>query len=169
MVEIKKATEYQVLDCMFTIRESHKALIEKEQFSARQILPSFLQLAQEQQEDSLFYAVKGSIVVGTMTLISQTINDFKNVSINWNDKISPFLMIKRVAVHPAWQRKGIGRELIAYAELYAQQTGYKTIKIEIPEGFKLLEDFYQVNGFSNRGTYTIERSPYHITVLEKKV
>jgi GNAT superfamily N-acetyltransferase len=168
-MEIRKATENQILDCMFTIRESHKALIEKEQFSARQILPSFLQLGREQKEEALFYVAQGSIVVGTMTLISQTIDYYKNSSVNWNDRSSPFLMIKRVAVHPAWQRKGFGSELLAFAESYGRGAGYKSIKIEIPEGFKVLEDFYQACGFTNRGTHTLARSPYHVTLLEKKI
>jgi len=169
MVEIGVATENQILDCMFAIRESHKALVEKEQFSARQILPSFPQLAEEQNEGTLFCAMQGRMVLGTITLIQQHIDYDEPLCDKWEDKTRPSLMIKRVAVHPSWQHKEVGSQMVEFAEHYGRDAGLTSIKIEIPEGFKVLEDFYQACGFSHRGTYTLTRSPYHVTLLEKSI
>jgi GNAT superfamily N-acetyltransferase len=169
MVEIGVAGENQILDCMFVIRESHKALVEKEQFSARQIIPSFPQLAEEQKEGTLFCAMLGKMVLGTITLTQQNIQYDGALSDKWEEKGTPFLMIKRVAVHPSWQHKKVGSQLVEFAENYARDAGFSSIKIEIPEGFKVLEDFYQACVFLNRGTYTLTRSPYHVTILEKSI
>lgn len=167
MMEIGIAKENQILDCMFTIRESHKALVEEERFSARQILPSFPQLGEEQKAGTLFCATQGIMVLGTISLIQHNSEYDESLFDKWEEQGTPFLIIKRIAVHPSWQRKQVGSQLVTFAEAYGREAGLTSIKIEIPEGFKVLEEFYLACGFSNRGTFTLPRSPYHVTLLEK--
>lgn len=151
---------------MFVIREAHKALVVNEQFSARQVLPSFPQLAEEQTAGNLYYASKSGVVVGTITCEKPEQDIFAGEPIEWKSD-GPFVMIKRIAIYPLYQKHGIGKALISYAEGKARETGCKSIRIEIPDGFEVLRKFYEAIGFECRGTEHVKRPPFHICCFEK--
>jgi GNAT superfamily N-acetyltransferase len=52
------------------------------------------------------------------------------VGINWMDKNPKALEIHRIAVHPHWQKKGIARKLLDFAEEHAQKTGYTSMRLD---------------------------------------
>jgi N-acetylglutamate synthase-like GNAT family acetyltransferase len=39
------------------------------------------------------------------------------------------LKMKQVAVHPEWQNKGVGRQLVQFSEEFARKNNYKTIEL----------------------------------------
>ena len=57
------------------------------------------------------------------------------------------------AVHPSFQRQGLGSKLISYIQDIATQNGYKKILIETysSKEFAMARDFYQRHGFEQTG------------------
>jgi ribosomal protein S18 acetylase RimI-like enzyme len=52
------------------------------------------------------------------------------LGINWMDKNSKALEIHRIAVHPNWQKRGIARKLLDFAEDHTQKNGYSSMRLD---------------------------------------
>ncbi len=58
-----------------------------------------------------------------------------------------YLLIENLAVLPALQRKGLGRRLLAHAELMAASMGHSEIKLYTNKLFEKNLNFYQALGY----------------------
>ncbi len=93
-------------------------------------------------EKGILFVMKdeGSIV-GIIVLSEE--QDEQYNEIDWVDKLGKVLIVHRLAVHPKWQRRGIAGELMDYAENYAEENGYSSIRVDTysgnPHSLKLFE------------------------------
>jgi GNAT superfamily N-acetyltransferase len=69
--------------------------------------------------------------------------------------------VKRMRVHPDYQRQGFGQQILARLEQHARAAGYQTIKLETTAQQLPAQHFYRQNGYSE-----IERTQWrHFTVI----
>ena len=91
-------------------------------------------------------------IVGIIVLSEEQDEEYKQV--DWTDKFGKVLVVHRLSVHPKWQRRGIAGKLMDYAESFAKENGYSSIRLDTycgnPRSLKL---------FEKRG---YERKPGHI-------
>lgn len=77
------------------------------------------------------------------------------------------LLVENLAVAPAFHGKGLGRKLLAHAEVVATSLGHELIKLYTNKAFSANVEFYQRSG------YLIEREePFmegFTTYMEKKI
>ncbi len=66
-----------------------------------------------------------------------------------------FLLIENLAVRPVWQKRGYGGELLRWAELFAQQAGFRGLRLYTNQRFAENVRYYQRFG------YEIEREAPH--------
>ena len=73
------------------------------------------------------------------------------------------LVIHRLVVHPKHQRKGYAKTLMDFAEDYAQNNDYTSIRLDAYTQNKRVIRFYKSRGYSIRGNvYFSERTlPFH--------
>lgn len=57
------------------------------------------------------------------------------------------ILIFSVATDPGWQATGIGRKLLAAAEIRARQLGHRTVRLYTGSTLQHLIDWYSRNGF----------------------
>ncbi|MFD1772632.1 GNAT family N-acetyltransferase [Paenibacillus rhizophilus] len=87
--------------------------------------------------------------------------------IEWVEKEGPHLVMHRLAVHPQIQGKGIARRLISFAENFAADHGYKSIRMDTyAQNAKALE-LYRRLGYEIRGQFRLPGKTAHFPVLEK--
>ncbi|MDT3428376.1 ribosomal protein S18 acetylase RimI-like enzyme [Paenibacillus forsythiae] len=87
--------------------------------------------------------------------------------IDWAQTEGPFLMMHRLAVHPKVQGKGIARRLIAFAESFAAEQGYKSIRMDTySRNLKALE-LYRSLGYEIRGEVRFPGRIANFPVMEK--
>jgi len=65
------------------------------------------------------------------------------------------LLIYSVAIQPEYQKKGLGRRLLALAEEQAVQAGYRTIRLYTNALFE-----YNLNLYKNLGYHETSREPF---------
>ena len=63
--------------------------------------------------------------------------------------------------------KGVGKKLLEYAEIYAKNNGFESIKLDSAVGNIKLENFYTELGYTPCGTCV--DGPYHGILREKKL
>ncbi len=71
--------------------------------------------------------------------------------ITWLSDKSPVLVVHRLAVLPKWQQKGIGRKLMAFAERFAIENKYASIRLDVYSGNPRAVSFYELCGYKKTG------------------
>ena len=74
-----------------------------------------------------------------------------------------------LAVLPKYRHRGIGRELLKFAEKTVKQQNGKTLKIGIIEKNEQLKQWYLQNGFVSTGTSHFEHLPVTVGFMMKDV
>jgi len=66
-----------------------------------------------------------------------------------------FLLIENIAVHPEWQRRGVGKALLRHAEHSARSSGMPELRLYTNAAFTSNVAFYTRHGFSESARETL--------------
>ena len=88
-------------------------------------------------------------------------------SIDWVDKQGKVLAVHRLCVSPAFQGKGIGRKLMQFAENYARENNYSSIRLDAFAKNPVSVGLYESLGYQRRGLVTYR--PWSISYCYEKV
>ena len=69
----------------------------------------------------------------------------------WADKSGKILVIHRLAVNPECQKQGIGRQLMDFAENYAKEKDYSSIRLDAYSGNPRALNLYECRGYKRVG------------------
>ncbi|GJM77386.1 hypothetical protein HMSSN036_96020 [Paenibacillus macerans] len=94
-------------------------------------------------------------MVGIVVLDERQDEEYE--SIVWRQPKGPNLIMHRLAVDPAAQGRGIARTLIAYAERFAQQNGYRSIRLDTYAKNASALKLYRGLGYDQRGEVNFPR------------
>ena len=75
------------------------------------------------------------------------------------------MLIYSVAIKPTFQKLGLGRQLLTWAEIQAIQQGYKSIRLYTNTRFEENIRLYQQFGYTETGRTLLENS--HIVYMAK--
>jgi len=71
--------------------------------------------------------------------------------IKWLSDKSPVLIVHRLAVFPKWQGLGIARKLMDYAERFAIENEYASIRLDVYSGNRRAIKFYEQRSYKKTG------------------
>lgn len=77
------------------------------------------------------------------------------------------MLIYSVAIKPTFQKLGLGRQLLTWAEMQAIQQGYKSIRLYTNTRFEENIRLYQQFGYTETGRAPLENS--HIVYMAKQL
>lgn len=99
----------------------------------------------------------GSIVISTKM-------DEEYLPVTWLTPNKNNIYIHRLAVLPSFQGKGFARNLMDYAETYAQQNSYASIRLDTFSKNKRNQKFYETRGYQRLGDIYFPKQsvyPFH--------
>ncbi|MBO0962785.1 GNAT family N-acetyltransferase [Neobacillus sp. MM2021_6] len=99
--------------------------------------------------------ILGAVVVDT--------NESKKYQeLKWEDEDGRPLLIHRLAVHPDYQGKGYGKQLLQFAEDYAHRNGYSSIRLDVFSLNSGAVKMYERAGYQERGMirFPFRAAPY---------
>ena len=129
MVKIKLAKLCD-LDRVKEIAEAcAKKMIEDNIFQWNENYPSKEIFREDIKNNALFVARINSEIVGCIMLSSYKDDVYKNVK--WISEDNNNLYIHRLAFHPRFQKKGIARKMMEYAEAFAKSKNHKSIRLSL--------------------------------------
>lgn len=114
--------------------------------------------ASDVEKGSLYAMKENERIVGIIVLSEE--QDEEYTQIEWKNKSDDFLVVHRLAVLPALQRKGIASRLMHFAENYARDKGFSSIRIDTFSGNPRTLEFFEKRGY--------ERKPGHIHFPENE-
>ncbi|HYG16569.1 MAG TPA: GNAT family N-acetyltransferase [Bacteroidia bacterium] len=84
----------------------------------------------------------------------------------WRDE-RKILVIHRLAVHPHAQKQGIARKLMDFAEEFAANNGYTSIRLDAYSGNQRSLKFYENRGYYKAGEVYFPGRDLHFNCYEK--
>jgi len=85
-------------------------------------------LAEDLNEGSLYVYVEDKLVKGFIILNEYQEKEYKTV--NWEYKAGRQLVIHRLCTDPQYKRRGIATALVRYAEQWARQKNYTSLRLD---------------------------------------
>lgn len=97
------------------------------------------------KNNELLVFSKGALLVGCIALCTKMDDVYKDVK--WLTKDVKSLYVHRLAVDPQFQKKGIGKKLMDYAEDFAKKNNFISIRLDTFSKNKNNMRFYERRGY----------------------
>ena len=163
---IKKASK-QDLDQLFTVVKScGQNLIEQGIFQWNEEYPKREDLLEDIELKELWKLEDKNSIIGLIVLTDNKDSEYQYVK--WLAKNHKNLYIHRLAVHPKFQGKGYAQKLMDFAENYARENGYNSVRLDTFSQNKRNQQFYeQRNYIKLESIYFPKQSAFPFYCYEK--
>jgi len=142
---IKKASEPDLSQLLSIVKICGQNLIEQGIFQWDEKYPSNEVLLEDIALQQIWKLEVGNSIVGLIVLTE--IEDKEYQQVKWLTKNQHHLYIHRLAVHPKFQGKGYAQKLMDFAEKYAKEKGYNSIRLDTFSQNKRNQKFYEQRNY----------------------
>ena len=148
-LEIRTITETEITAAGEIYTACSRAMNQKGLFNWTPEYPTQREAERDQRAGALYGAFDGDVLMGIVTLDNTPAPEYATVS--WEIQSGSALYIHRLAVHPAYQRRGLAKKLITFAEKQAQKMGAAAVRIDSFSGNHHAVLTYEKLGFVKKG------------------
>ena len=128
MIKIELAEINDINDIMKMIHDCANDLIGKNIFQWNEKYPSRDIFLSDIEKKNLFILKNNSGIIGCIALSSE--KDIEYNDVKWLTKDDKNLYLHRLAVDPKFQKKGIGKLLMDFAEDYARNNKFISVRLD---------------------------------------
>jgi GNAT superfamily N-acetyltransferase len=129
--------------------------------------PSFAIIEDDAKTRSLFKALVGDQLVGTVSLNDKQPDQYKPLV--WRAKAGNALVVRRLCVHPEWRKQRVGASLLKFAEDYARQQKLASVRLDAYTGNPRAVSLYNTNGYHCVGQAEFRNRPLPFDCFEKVI
>ncbi|PWI28885.1 hypothetical protein DI383_14420 [Flavobacteriaceae bacterium LYZ1037] len=115
----------------------------------------------------LFVLKNGNEIIGAINISEEQEPEYE--TINWEFDDSKVLVIHRLVVDPKYQGKGYARKFMDFAEKYANENNYTSIRLDAYSQNKRVIDFYEKRKYFIRGNVNFPERVYPFHCMEKEI
>ncbi len=159
-MKIVQAAPKDLVEVLFLMKVCVGYMNEKGQKHWNNAFPSadFLNTAIENK--SLYLYKDKEVSKGMVILTEEEPSEYKEIK--WQGSNDKVLFLQFLAVHPKWQDNNIADRLIEYAEGYAKDHKYTTIRLDIHSSIHGGEKLCKDEGFDQAGQFhtSFQQAPY---------
>ena len=128
MIKIELAEITDLNRIMEITRACAIDLISNNIFQWNEKYPSKEAFKKDIEKNTLYVCKNKSRITGCISLCADKDEEYENVE--WITEDFKNLYLHRLAVHPEYQKKGVGRSLMDFAEEYAKLNGFKSVRLD---------------------------------------
>lgn len=103
------------------------------------------------ENGTLFVAVLKDNIVGTIILNHEPEEAYKEIQWEFEFDYSDVFVVHTFLVHPEYKQRGVGKQLMDFAEQYAKDANIKSIRLDVYEGNLPAIQLYKKCGFQYKG------------------
>ena len=107
--------------------------------------PSKIVFESDIDSDALFIMEISGKIIGTITITP--LMDVEYEPIQWLTPNTNNIYIHRLSIHPKEQGKGFAKELMDFAEGFAREKGYVSVRLDTFSQNKRNQRFYEARGY----------------------
>ena len=142
---IKKASKQDLDQLLTVVKSCGKNLIDQGIFQWNEEYPKREDLLEDIELQELWKLEDKNSIIGLIVLTENEDDEYQDVK--WLTKNHKNLYIHRLAVHPNFQGKGYAQKLMDFAEKYAMENGYKSIRLDTFSQNKRNQNFYEQRNY----------------------
>jgi len=140
-MQVEKAKAGNILEVMYLLQHCIEDFNKNSVYQWNTSYPDYFRLLREVEKGTLYIIKNKGVCIGTITFDELQESAFDEIA--WENKTDKFIVIHRIAVFPTWQKKGVGRKLIEFAEKNAKENGYKSIRLDVASSSEHLIKLYE--------------------------
>ena len=142
---IKKASEPDLSQLLSIVKSCGQNLIEQGIFQWNEQYPKREDLLEDIELQELWKLEDKNGIIGLIVLTENEDAEYQKVK--WLTKNHRNLYIHRLAVDPKFQGKGYAQKLMDFAEKYAKENGYNSIRLDTFSQNKRNQKFYEQRNY----------------------
>lgn len=136
-----------------------QAMIKKNIYQWNEHYPSLEKLEADILKKELFVLEEVAKIIGII-VITPT-KDEEYIPIEWLSKTENNLYIHRLATHPDHWGKGYAQKLMEFAETYAKQQQYESVRLDTFSQNPRNQRFYEARGYQRLGNIYFPKQSEH--------
>ena len=146
---IRKAKKKEIQEVLNITRACAQQMISEKIFQWNENYPSLDAFNNDLKRNELFVLISEKTVIGCVTITPQI--DEEYLPIKWLTPNKNNLYIHRLAIHPDFQGKGFAQELMNFAENFAIENDYSSIRLDTFSQNQRNQRFYELRGYKKLG------------------
>jgi GNAT superfamily N-acetyltransferase len=166
-MEIKQASAYQLVDALFLLKQCVIEMNKKGLKQWNSANPSPQLIKEDIEKGTLYLYYEMNIAQGMINLSEDLPEEFQKI--DWKGKADKVLYIKRFAVHPLWVDSGVATNLMDFAEKYAKDNHFTSVRIDMLDSYPVDDKFFTSRNFVSAGSLHPETQKLAITCYEKNL
>lgn len=107
--------------------------------------PAAIAFENDLKRNELYVLEIAKKIIGTIVI--STLIDNEYAAVNWLTPNSTNIYIHRLSIHPNQQKKGYAQQLMNFAENYAKENGFISIRLDTFSQNKRNQKFYETRGY----------------------
>tara|TARA_R110002049_G_scaffold181169_5_gene348245 strand:- start:3995 stop:4495 length:501 start_codon:yes stop_codon:yes gene_type:complete len=156
---IRPAKILEISDIQTITKACAAFMVERGIFQWNEQYPNKQAFVYDIVRNELFVLEIDAIIVGTIVISTHMDNEYEPIT--WLTQNQNNIYIHRLAVHPEHQRKGYAQEMMTFAEKYAKEKGFVSIRLDTFSQNKRNQKFYEIRGYKKLGDiYFPKQSDY---------
>jgi ribosomal protein S18 acetylase RimI-like enzyme len=159
-MEIKQAKSNDLVEIMYLLKVCIRDMNAKGLWHWNSSLPSIGQIQKDLQDNSIYLVKDNHVCKGMIILNNVEPDDYRQM--NLSSVNSKPLFLHCMAVHPAWQGKGIAKRMIDFAQNMAREEGFTCIRLDIYQTSEKAIQLCEKMSFKEIGSFqaNYQRIPY---------
>ncbi|MBE0424416.1 MAG: GNAT family N-acetyltransferase [Lutibacter sp.] len=163
---IKKASKTDLEELLSIVKSCGKKLIDQGIFQWNEAYPKREDLLEDIELQELWKLEDKNSIIGSIVLTENEDTEYQDVK--WLTKNQKNLYIHRLAVDPKFQGKGYAQKLMDFAEKYAKENGYNSIRLDTFSQNKRNQKFYEQRNYTRlESIYFPKQSAFPFYCYEK--
>ena len=163
---IKKASKQDLDQLLTVVKSCGQNLIDQGIFQWNEEYPKREDLLEDIELQELWKLEDKNSIIGLIVLTENEDAEYQDVK--WLTRNHKNLYIHRLAVDPKFQGKGYAQKLMDFAEKYARENGYNSIRLDtFSENKRNLQFYEQRNYIKLESIYFPKQSAFPFYCYEK--
>lgn len=142
---IRRAKISEITDILTITRACTEHMIRLGILQWNEYYPSKIVFENDIDRDALFIMENSGKIIGTITITP--LMDVEYEPIEWLTPNANNIYIHRLSIHPMEQGKGFAKELMDFAEQFAREKGYVSVRLDTFSQNKRNQKFYEARGY----------------------
>ncbi len=166
-MEIIQASSYHLVDALYLIKQCVLEMNRKGLKQWNSANPSPQTIKEDIEKGTLYLYTEMNIAHGMINLSDEVPEEYNEIQ--WNGKADKVLYIKRFAIHPLWLDSEVAANLLDFAEKFARDNGYTSIRLDLLDSYPVDEKFYSSRNYTAAGQFHSEFQKMFYTCFEKNL
>lgn len=166
-MEIIKASSHLLVDVLFLLKECISDMNSKGLKQWNSANPGEEAMKEVINNGTLYLYTEIGIARGMINLSDECPKEYNEIE--WKGNTDKVLYLSKFAVHPVWIETDICDTLISFAEKYATDNGYTSIRLDVFDSYPVGEKFYTGRSFDYAGNFHSEFQKMPFSCFEKNL